>query len=94
MPSGRERVKDGADHRRRRAGGAGFARALDAERIGRRRHFGQFRDELGKILGARHGVVLETAGDELPVGIEHDQFHQRLADALGDAAVNLPLAEQ
>ena len=33
-----ERVDDGVDDRRRRADGAGLARAFDAERIGRRRH--------------------------------------------------------
>src|ERR1700676_160456 len=36
-----------------------------------------------------------TAGaHELALGIEHDRFHQRLADALGDAAVDLAFAEQ
>ena len=50
--------------------------------------------QVGKIVGARHGVILEAAGDELAVGVEHDRFHQRLADALGDAAVDLPLAQQ
>ncbi len=29
-----------------------------------------------------------------PAVVEHDRFHQRLADALGDAAVDLPFAEQ
>ncbi len=80
------------------AGGAPVAPAspapLIAERIGCRRHFRQFRQQVREILGARHRVVLEAAGDELTVGIEHDQFHQRLTDALRDAAVDLPGAKE
>ena len=80
------------------AGGAPVAPAspapLTPSGLVLRRHLGEFRDEIGKILGARHGVILEAAGDELALGVEHDRFHQRLAGALRDAAVDLALAEQ
>jgi hypothetical protein len=42
------------------------------------------------VLGARHGVVHERAGDELArVGVIDRVLHQRLAEAGGDAAVQL-----
>jgi hypothetical protein len=87
-----ERIENGADHCGWRTSGASFASAFDAEWIGCRRHLGQLRYKLRKVLGARHGVVLETAGDELAIAVERDRFHQRLAYALGDAAVNLACA--
>ena len=58
-------VGDGVHHRRDRAGGAGFADALDAERIGRRRHRMHGVAHRRHVVGARHGVVHERAGDEL-----------------------------
>ena len=48
----------------------------------------------GKVVGARHAVVLEAAGHELTVAIVDDRLHQRLADALRHAAMDLALAEQ
>jgi hypothetical protein len=41
------------------------------------------------VLGARHGVVHERAGDRLAAGIVADFLHQRLADALRHAAMQL-----
>ena len=59
-----------------RVGGGGNARA---------RH-----REGAQIVGAGQGVVHERAGQELPaLRIDPDLFQQRLADALGDAAVQL-----
>src|SRR4029077_3676111 len=89
-----ERIENGADDGRRRACRTGFAGAFDAERIGRRWHLRDFRQQVGEIRSARHRVVLEAAGDQLAIGIEHDRFHQRLADALRDAAMDLAIAEQ
>ena len=46
--------------------------------------------KVGKVVGARHGVVHERAGDELAGFAIVDIFlEQRLADALGAAALDL-----
>ena len=42
------------------------------------------------VLGARHGIVEQRAGQELPVvGIVADLFIERLRDALHHAAMDL-----
>jgi hypothetical protein len=56
-----ESVDDSVDDRRRRAYGAGLARALDAQWIGRRRHVMGSECEERNIVGAGHGVVRERA---------------------------------
>src|SRR5689334_18635901 len=48
-----EGVEDGVDDRLRRRHAAGLARALDAERVGRGRHFGEGHLELRQVVGAR-----------------------------------------
>src|SRR5262249_34814855 len=50
-----ERIDDGVDRRRRRADGAGLARALDAERIRRARHVVGGERERRASVGARPG---------------------------------------
>ena len=47
-----------------------------------------------EVVGARHGVVHERAGDELAVAVEVDVLLQDLADALRDAADDLALEQQ
>src|SRR6185295_18870873 len=83
-----QRVDHRVGHRRQRAGGAGLARALHAERIGRRRHRMVVQLDARQDLGARHGVVHERAGEELAVlRVVLDVLGERLAEALRDAAV-------
>ena len=49
----------------------------------------------GKIVGARHGIIHERAGKHLArAGVIEAMFEQRLADALGDAAMGLPVDDQ
>ena len=88
---GADRIGDGVDDGGRRGDGAGLAAAFDAERIGRA--FGHRGVDLQRrqIVGARHGVVHERAGDELAVLVVDRAFAQRLADALRDAAMHLAL---
>ena len=43
------------------------------------------------ILGARHGVIHERAGDELAAVVVDRALHQRLADALRQRALQLAL---
>ena len=90
-PVGFERVDDGVDHRRRRADGRRFADALGPQRI--ERGLGnRFGDGEGReVVGARHGVIHQRAGQKLALVVEYDLFQQRLADALRQAAVDLPL---
>ena len=88
-PSG-NRVRDRVHDRRDRAGGAGFADALHAERIGGRRHVVARLGDRRHVGRARHRVVHERAGDELPVAVVVDGvLHQRLPDALREAADEL-----
>src|ERR1051326_8712115 len=88
---GTERIGDRVHHRRRRGDGAGFAAALDAQRIGRAFGLGHVDLERRQIVGARHGVVHVGAGDELALVVVDGVLEQRLADALRHAAVHLAL---
>ena len=48
-----------------------------------------------EMVRVRHGVVHERAGQVLPgIGIEIDLLHQHLADALGDAALDLAMQQE
>src|SRR5450759_4106624 len=78
----RERVDDRVDHRRRRADRAGFAAALDPERVVRaRRDFGADL-ERRQVVGARQRVVHQGAGQQLAaLAIIDAAFKQRLTDA-------------
>ena len=86
-----DRVGDGVDDRRRRRDRAGLAAALDAERIATGIGRGRVDLERRQVVGARHAVVHERAGHELAVLVVDRALQQRLADALGDAAVDLAL---
>ena len=91
---GLQRIENRVHHRRRSADRAGLADALDAERIGPRRHFGQLGNDVGHVLRARHRVVEEAPAEELPgLRIVGGLLAQRLAHALRNAAVNLSLAD-
>jgi hypothetical protein len=61
-----------------------------AERVDRRRRDGVAELEAREVDRPRHRVVHERAGEELAVLAVDDLFDHRLADALGEAAVNLP----
>ena len=89
----RERVVDGVDHRRRRADGAAFAEALGlGNRVrARRLHVVQL-DRRHLARGRRH-VVGEIGGEDAAGLVVDDFFEQRVADALGDAAMHLALGD-
>src|SRR5262249_8939322 len=78
-----------------RRGGADRTRlpaALGAERIVRAGlALVAFGDEQRQIVGAGHRVVHERAADELAAPVVGATLEQRLADALGEAAVDLAL---
>src|SRR5262249_36047368 len=81
-----------ADHRRGRADGTRLPAALGAERIvGAGLALVAFGDEQGQTVRARPRVVHERAGDELAAAVVGATLEQRLADALGEAAVDLAL---
>src|SRR5207248_2819852 len=89
-----ERVLKRTDYRRSRADAAGLADALEAERVQRRKRLDvvdlDSRD-LGRI---RHQEVHETAVQELALLVVVHPLVEGAADALGDAAVNLPLDDR
>ena len=74
-----------------RADRAGLAAALDAERIARAQRRGVRQLERRQVVGARHGVVHERRRHELAAVVVDRAFQQRLADALGEAAMDLAL---
>ena len=63
-----EGVDDGVDHRRRRADGARFARAFDAERVGRAGHVVRSKGEERQIVGG----VAQGVGQALMEDIHFD----------------------
>ena len=88
-------IRDRVHDRRDRAGGAGLAHALHAERIGGRRHVVARVRDRRHVRGARHRVVHERAGDELPVALVVDGgLHQRLPDPLREPADQLALDQR
>src|SRR5262245_58034899 len=85
-----ERVDERVDYRRRRADGAGFADTLDPERVGLARHLFKISVDTWHRVGARHAVIHEATGEELPgLAVVDLVLDQRLADALYDAALDL-----
>src|SRR5882762_366706 len=89
-----QRVDEGVADRRHRADRAGFARALDAERVSPGRHRAGFAMDVRQIVGARHRVIHEGTGDELAGGwVEMDVLQQDLPGSLGDAAADLALEQ-
>jgi len=80
-----DRVHDGGE----RPGGAGFADALDAERVGGGRHALLGGHERRNVGGARHRVIHERAGDELAGAVIDEMLQQDLTDALHDRAMHL-----
>src|SRR5271166_4735067 len=89
-----ERVGDGVDDRWGRADRSGLARALETHRIGGRRNVARLESDRREIVGPRHAIVHEARGQELSVAVKNRALHQRLADRLGDAAVDLPLEQE
>ena len=84
MPSGAQRIDDRVHDRLRRGDAAGLARALDAERIGRRRQLDEGDVEGRQVVGARQRVIHQRAAQQLArVRVVDGVLEQRLADALG-----------
>src|SRR5579883_753793 len=77
-----------------RAGAARFPATLRAERVclGRNRVAADV--EKHRIRGARQLIIGERAGQQLAALVEDNAFHQRLANALDDAAMRLPFDQQ
>src|SRR5580704_5405143 len=46
------------------------------------------------VRRARHGIIHERAGQKLTIAVVDGLFHQRLADALYDAAVELAFNDE
>ena len=75
-----------------RANRPGLAAALGAQRVVGARRADRAQLKVGQIVGTRHGVVHEAAGQQLArVAVVDAVFQQCLADALGQTAMNLAL---
>ncbi len=85
----RERIHHRVDDGGKAAGAAGFAAAFGAQRIGFCGHWMIADFHQRNVLGTRQRVVHERASDGLAATVIADAFHQRLADALGYAAMQL-----
>lgn len=90
-----QRIQHRVHDRRRCAAAAAFTRTLDAKLVDRaRRIFVVYGRDVGHVLGARHGVVEERAGQELAgFGIVSRSFEEGLAEPLHDAAVYLSMQD-
>src|SRR5262245_23059111 len=88
-----ERVDQRVGDRGHGTDAAGFARALDPERIGAGRNWIALDFDCADVVRPRHGVVHEGTGQVLAVAIELYVLHQDLADALRDAAHELCLMQ-
>jgi hypothetical protein len=86
----RQRIKHRADDRGRRGNRSRFAAAFRAQRVvGAWLALVEFGFDQRQISGAGQRVVQELPGQDLAAAIVEAQLAQRLAQALGDAAVNL-----
>src|SRR5262245_13322096 len=88
----RDRIERRADHRRGRADGTRFPAALGAKRdVGAGLAFVALSDERREIVRARHRVSHERPADGLATASIGATLQQRLAHALGKAAMDLGL---
>ena len=89
-----DRIHDRVVDHRIRAAVAGFAAAFDAERVGLARHRMGGEIDMGDFVCAGQGVIHVGPGQKLAVRIVNRIFEQHLADALGDAAMDLSFDDQ
>ena len=79
-------------HGGRRPDGSSLATSLNAKRVVRaRRDAGVINLVHRQIIGARHGVIHEARGEELTIVIIGAVLKERLADALGETPMDLPI---
>ena len=90
MPSGARGINDGIIHSRRAGDGARFAHALDTDRVVRRGRHRMPQLEHWEHIGARHRIIQQRAGQQLPLLIVDAPFAECLPDSLHDAAMDLP----
>ena len=84
-------VEDGANDRLRCADRAGLPRTFHAEGIARGGDAFQCYVQRGQVRGAWYLIVDERSAEHLPgFRVVDGALHQRLADALCQAALNLP----
>ena len=84
-----QRVDDRVHDRGRRADVRRLADALGSERVVRARRDRLAELEVGALERGRDQVVHERRVEAVALLVERDQLHQRDADALGEAAVDL-----
>ena len=89
-----KRIDDRVDHDGEGRCRAAFSAGAHPEPIGRRRHFAECRRERRQRVGSRHRIIHEAGREELAgPWIVVAIFEQRLAGALGDAAMCLAMQD-
>ena len=89
-----KRIDDRVDHDSKGGRRAAFSAGAHPESIGRRRHFAECRRERRKCVGSRHRIIHEAGREQLArPRIVVAIFEQRLAGALGDAAMRLAMQD-
>src|SRR5258708_19883623 len=87
-------MEHGVDEAWRRRDRPVFADAFYADRVGGRGRLLKQRSYVWHMFGARHRIVEQRAGHQLPaIGIVADIFVERLRDALHHAPMNLSAAK-
>src|ERR687892_274637 len=89
-----DRVGHGVGDGRGSADGAALAHALHAAGRQRRRRLQVADLEGGHVVRLRQRVVHERRREQLAVSVVDDRLEQRLAEALGDGAVDLALHDR
>ena len=89
-----KRIDDRVDHDSKGRRRAAFSARAHPEPIARRRHFAERGGECRQQIGARHRIINEACCEELTgLSIVVAIFEQRLAGALGDAAMCLAMQD-
>src|SRR5436309_14454058 len=90
-----EGVEDRVHYRRRAGDGAAFADTFGAQWVCRAGDGAEIDADRRQHVGARDAVIQEGAGQQLAaVAVVDDVLDQRLAGALGDAALDLALRQK
>src|SRR5262245_16497896 len=87
----RQRIVDGVDHGDGSADRAAFAQTLGPGDRGLRPGLAVMDLDRRNLAGGRRQVVREARGEDVAALVVDDLLEQRIGDALGDAAVNLPV---
>ena len=90
----RQRIIDGIEDRGRRADRAALTETFGTGHRGCRRAFDVVKRDRGNLARGRRQIIGQRCGVDVPKRVVHDLFEQRIADALGNAAMHLAVGDQ